>query len=99
MIVVLVSTFWLVGIFFARKTLFNRHHTKVKLILFLCYIAFIAEVVDRYNTAMYADEHQLDGAVTGWFGPWWLIVLLLLALLISALHTWLYAASKRNASS
>jgi len=87
----------LIGVILATvRPLLMRGHDKLKVVLVLLYIAFIAQCIDAYYSANYADEHYLVGYAVDWFGSWWLAVLLATLMAIIGLHTWLIVAWRKS---
>lgn len=51
---------------------------RIHVAILACLVAAtIAQSVNIYNSAIYADAHALNGASVGWFAPYGMLVLLL----------------------
>jgi hypothetical protein len=71
----------------------NSINNKLLLYLALAVLLFftIADGVNNYNSGVYADAHQLDGGLVGWFAPYGVVVFIVSALATFALGSYLFS--------
>lgn len=67
----------------------NKKIIKYVILVFLIVFTVVLGV-NNYNSGVYADAHQLDGASVGWFTPNGVIIFLVSAILTVAYAIYLF---------
>jgi hypothetical protein len=76
-------------------------HSKLRVLLLVSYATFVAQCIEAEYAVSVADDKNLDGGTTGWFGTHWIPMLFLNIMIIVTLHVLSYKhgrLSKKSSS-